>query len=381
MTFANDPGSIQILGAGPTGLGAAYRLQELGFDDFTVLEAEAHPGGLASSYRDDHGFTWDVGGHVQFSHYAYYDHVLDRVLAGGWLWHDRQAWIRIKDRFIPYPFQNNIHRLDTGDRCEALRGLEEAAVARWARPAPGNFAEWIAATFGDGVARLFMYPYNEKVWGYPLDRLGAAWVGERVAIPDVDSIRRNILEGRDDVGWGPNNRFRFPSTGGTGAIWHGVAGTIRPERLAFGHRVTGVDLPARSARLGDGRRLRYGTLISSIPLDVMTAMCDGLPTEARRAADTLLHSSVHILGIGLKGGRPALPRTVMALPFWASQAPDTLSASDSRRRWMGGLGCISLSRYTTKVRWRGISAAQRKQVRTFCPNQLVFRVHNEKEAE
>jgi protoporphyrinogen oxidase len=75
-----DPGRVLVVGAGPTGLGAAWRLHELGCDDFLVLEAGETPGGLASSFRDEHGFTWDVGGHVQFSHYAYYDSVLDRAV-------------------------------------------------------------------------------------------------------------------------------------------------------------------------------------------------------------------------------------------------------------------------------------------------------------
>ena len=36
-----------IIGAGPTGLGAAYRLKELNEHDFIVLEASSHVGGLA----------------------------------------------------------------------------------------------------------------------------------------------------------------------------------------------------------------------------------------------------------------------------------------------------------------------------------------------
>ena len=78
----NDPGRLLIVGVGPTGLGAAYRLQELGFEDYWILEAGNEPGGLASSHVDSKGFTWDIGGHVQFSHYAYYDNVLDRALPG-----------------------------------------------------------------------------------------------------------------------------------------------------------------------------------------------------------------------------------------------------------------------------------------------------------
>src|SRR5207302_1513351 len=61
-----------IIGAGPTGLGAAYRLKELGYKNFHVYERSSHLGGLASSFTDSAGFTWDIGGHVMFSHYKYY---------------------------------------------------------------------------------------------------------------------------------------------------------------------------------------------------------------------------------------------------------------------------------------------------------------------
>ena len=63
-------GRIVILGAGPTGLGAAHRLTELGHDDWDIFEGSDHVGGLASSVTDDHGFIWDHGGHVMFSHYT-----------------------------------------------------------------------------------------------------------------------------------------------------------------------------------------------------------------------------------------------------------------------------------------------------------------------
>ena len=166
----NDPGRVVILGAGPTGLGAAVRLHELGHDRWQVIEQEDRPGGLARSYVDDAGFTWDCGGHVQFSHYAYYDALCDRAVGDAWLDHERESWIWIKGRFVPYPFQNNIQRLDPADRDRALAGVVRAAACRARRPA--NFAEWIVATFGDALAELFFFPYNRKVWGYPLERLG-----------------------------------------------------------------------------------------------------------------------------------------------------------------------------------------------------------------
>ena len=43
---------IVIIGAGPTGLGAAYRLKELGYTNFMVYDRLPHIGGLASSFTD-----------------------------------------------------------------------------------------------------------------------------------------------------------------------------------------------------------------------------------------------------------------------------------------------------------------------------------------
>jgi protoporphyrinogen oxidase len=56
-----------IIGAGPTGPGAAYRLKQLGVSSFILLEASDQVGGLSASHQDRAGFTWDVGGHVLFS--------------------------------------------------------------------------------------------------------------------------------------------------------------------------------------------------------------------------------------------------------------------------------------------------------------------------
>src|SRR5262249_21764290 len=56
---------VLIIGAGPTGLGAAWRLLAAGESDWLLCEAAVDAGGLASSVVDDAGFTWDLGGHVQ----------------------------------------------------------------------------------------------------------------------------------------------------------------------------------------------------------------------------------------------------------------------------------------------------------------------------
>ena len=76
-----DSPRIVIIGAGPTGLAAAYRLRELGYRNFVMLEERGKVGGLASSETSPNGFTYDIGGHVLFSHYAYFDALFDKLSA------------------------------------------------------------------------------------------------------------------------------------------------------------------------------------------------------------------------------------------------------------------------------------------------------------
>ena len=299
----NDPGRVVIVGAGPTGLGAAYRLHELGVHTVTLVEAAGGPGGLASSYVDAMGFTWDVGGHVQFSHYDYYDAVLDRALGAAWLEHERQSWVWVEKSWVPYPFQYNLHRLPPAERDRALAGLESASRGA-AAPRAANFGAWIVQTFGRGIADVFLRPYNEKVWGYPLDTLGVDWMGDRVPMPDLERVRRNVREERDDVSWGPNHRFRYPRQGGTGAIWRGVAGLLDRARIRFNVGVRRLALGEGRLELRDGQTLAFDHLISSLPLDVLSDMSHGLSARARRAAAALRHSSCHIVGVGLRGPRP-----------------------------------------------------------------------------
>ena len=114
---------IVIVGAGPTGLGAAHRLHEQGRTGWTLVEAAAEPGGLAASVVDPQGFTWDLGGHVLFSHYEYFDRLMDELLGEAWLQHVRESWVWMRERFIPYPLQNNIWRLPPDDLLACIDGL------------------------------------------------------------------------------------------------------------------------------------------------------------------------------------------------------------------------------------------------------------------
>jgi len=290
---------IVIIGAGPTGLGAGYRLQELGYDDWVILEAADYVGGLATSFTDDKGFTYDIGGHVMFSHYPYYDELVDKLMGGDYTELQREAWVWMEDRFIAYPFQNNIRDLEPATVFDCVNGLIQAQ--RENRPFE-NFKQWVDAVFGPGIARHFMIPYNFKVWATPAELMNYVWIGERVSVVDVESILRNVILGEDQVSWGPNNTFRYPLRGGTGFLYDGLR-TFVEDHLQLETPVASVDPVAKQVRTADGRTWDYDVLLSTMPLNRLVGCMEPAPDAARAAADGLHWSGSHIVGVGLD--RPA----------------------------------------------------------------------------
>ncbi len=294
---------IVILGGGPCGLGAAWRLKELGHEDWQLFERDQQWGGLASSYQDAEGFWWDVGGHVLFSHYRYFDQVMDTLLGkeDGWVFHEREAWIRMQGRFIPYPLQNNIHHLPRDIFWECLKGIIDINKGNHTAR-PSHFGEWIETRFGRGLAKWFLLPYNFKTWGYPPDELDWSWVGDRIATVDLKKVLRNYVYEKDDISWGPNSRFRFPLHGGTGAVWGAMAERFPQEKIHLNHEVRSISVRDREILFGDGTRETYDFLLTTIPLTNLVKMADlEAPFDA---PPPLKYSSTHIVGLALKGNPP-----------------------------------------------------------------------------
>ena len=289
---------IIILGAGPCGLGAAVALLKLEHLDWQIFERNDRVGGLSSSFVDSQGFTWDVGGHVLFSHYQYFDEAVKAALGDAYYEHFRESWIRILNTWVPYPFQNNIRHLPADALAECINGLRNVRQNDDAK----NFHEWMLTKFGSGIVKYFLEPYNRKVWGVPLESMSKDWVGERVSIVDLKRIERNIAESLDDVNWGPNNKFRFPKYGGTGAIFDGIARHFR-NRISLNKEVTRINLQLKEVYFADGQKIKYDILINTSPLDRFIRSCVSIPESVRLATDDLEHNSGLIVGLGISGKR------------------------------------------------------------------------------
>jgi UDP-galactopyranose mutase len=310
------PPHVAVVGAGPCGLACAHELERLGHGDWTLYERASYPGGHASSHVDPAGFTWDEGGHVVFSHFGEFDRLLDETLGDDVHEHERSSYVRVDGRWVPYPFQNNLRYLSAEDAYDCLVGLIDAPGAN----GDSDFATWMQRTFGEGITKQFMRPYNTKVWAVAPEHMSATWIAERVSVVDHKRALRSVLLGLDDVGWGPNNTFRFPRSGGTGEIYRRLAAGLG-ENVRYESELVEVDTEKRELRFADGHTEEYEALVSTMPLDRLVACIDDCPSEVREAAaHALEHNSVWIVGVGcdrpLSDDRSWLYFADPAIPFY-----------------------------------------------------------------
>lgn len=340
-TRASSP--AVVIGAGPTGLSAAYHL---GADALLVEQCE-RVGGWCRSVVD-RGFTFDMAGHIMFSNDAYVHELYALLLGDNVHWQDREAWIYSNGAYTRYPFQGALYGLPPSVIKECIVGAIEArfgSIQAGKRPAeadanldytgperrgmfeplmnggkgsarrapyagderragtgvkrkPRNFEEFIYKVWGAGIAKHFAVPYNRKLWAVPLDEMETSWLGGRVPLPNLEEMIEGALSPVPKP-MGPNARFGYPLRGGFQALMDGFLPHLKGG-LRLKTRVTGV-YPARHAlTLSDGSTVAYEYLISTMPLPRLVELIGAAaPDEVRAAAAKLRHVSVRCVNIGI----------------------------------------------------------------------------------
>ncbi|WP_333874421.1 FAD-dependent oxidoreductase [Methylobacter sp.] len=103
-----DRTKVAIIGAGPTGLSAAFHAQ-----DSVLLEANNTVGGWCSSLEEN-GFTFDFAGHIIFSKEPYVHEMYRKLLGDNVHWQDRGVSVYSNDLHTRYPLKGGFQSLMNG---------------------------------------------------------------------------------------------------------------------------------------------------------------------------------------------------------------------------------------------------------------------------
>ena len=282
-----------ILGSGVSGLALAQTLVERGFDrsSLHLFEAAPVPGGLCRSKTVD-GFTYDVaGGHILYSK----DHAAMAWMkeqAGGeaaFVEKRRDTRIRFGDRWVRYPFENGLGDLPRDVNFECILGYVNAWHARLASgsAAPDDFAGWIRWRFGEGIARHFMDPYNEKIWKRDLAEVSSSWVAGRVPEAPIEDVLKASVGIRTE-GYTHQSVFYYPKQGGFQAITDGLA-RVLADRVRYSTPVKSVERRGTSWFV-DGEPFDH--VVTTLPLDALPSIVEGVPRDVAEAMEGLTYNSL-----------------------------------------------------------------------------------------
>ena len=299
---------VVILGAGLAGLAAARQLR-LSRRPYFLFERESRVGGLCRSEKVA-GFTFDYTGHLL--HLARPESralILGELkLKNAFNLIQRRSFIHSHGVYTRYPFQANTYGLPSEVVLECLEGfvnarLEEAkkkpasAKASAGRTIQPSFEDWIVRTFGLGIAKHFMRPYNTKLWGVPPSQMTTDWMGRFIPTPGLRDVLLGALKDRGEA-VGYNAQFLYPKQGGIETL---VKALAKGADARCGLAATSVDLKRCEVGLSNGQRVRASRIISTLPLPRLLSLCASLPPAVARAKRRLRASSVFNVNFGLKG--------------------------------------------------------------------------------
>lgn len=288
---------IIILGAGLTGLSAAWHLQRKGIE-CRVYEKDPEVGGLCRS-KNINSFIFDYDGHLlHFKHrevFAFVKNLLGTNLAA----HKRQAQVYAFSKFIPYPFQANLRYLPLPVFKECLLGAIQAQNSSHRGEGENlSFSDWANRVFGQGIAKHFMLPYNRKFWGVPLEALTCQWVDGFIPLPSFEqAVSAAIAESREEFGY--NARFWYPRKGGINQLVLALSKGIR--HLHTNSAVREIDLGKKEIKTGSGEKEKFDLLISTLPLPELPRLIKDIPEKERSLFGKLKWNSIYNLNLGVEG--------------------------------------------------------------------------------
>ncbi len=224
---------VYIIGAGFTGLTAAYELSKRGIP-VVVLEADSEVGGLAADYTlpdgqqverfYHHWFTNDVHVMALIKELGLQERVVVRPTNTGLYF--ANTIFRLSSpldllKFTPLPF---LDRLRLGWMALAVRRVKD-----WRTLEGRTAAEWLRSMGGDNVYRIVWEPLLRGKFGPYADRVGAVWFWNKLKL-------RGSSRGK-----GSAEELAYFS-GGFGALARGLADAVRRAggRIENGRTVRGL---------------------------------------------------------------------------------------------------------------------------------------------
>ena len=325
-----------IIGAGPAGLTAAYKLLKETDIKPIILEESEYIGGISRTavYK---GNRMDLGGHRFFSKNAEVNELwrelipmqgapayddkrlgIEKELAEGgpdpekedrvMLLRNRISRILFLHKFFDYPISlklDTFKNMGLGRTMRSGFGYVKSAMFKKEEDSLENF---YINRFGRPLYEMFFEDYTENLWGRHPSQISADWGAQRVKGLSLSRAVWNVISkpfrSKDKVETSLIEQYLYPKKG-PGQLWEFLADDIKKlgGEIVMNTKVKDIRLSAdgknvESVVSEDGREFKGDIFMSTMPVrDLVAGMIGDVPSDVRRVADGLPYRDYITVGM------------------------------------------------------------------------------------
>lgn len=300
--------TVAIIGAGPAGLSAAYKLALKGIK-VKVFEAENAVGGMAKTIPL-WGQLVDLGPHRFFSNDPRVNGIWLDVIGKKYSMVSRLTRIYYRKTFFTYPLKafNVIIGLGFFEAVYCVLSYIKAKV--FPVKNESTFEDWVSNRFGHRLFAIFFKSYSEKLWGIPCKKLDADFAAQRIKKFSLyEAIKSTVISSAKSKHKTLVDEFAYPHLG-AGAFYHEMAQKINDlgGKIYLNTPVVSIH-PSQTAeaqtilKLGNGAELHFDHIISSMPItDLVKRM--GAPDDVLCHAQALRFRNTILVYLHVEGNSP-----------------------------------------------------------------------------
>jgi len=283
---------LGILGGGIAAISFSYFYE----NNSTIIEKESTLGGLCRSIVDDNNIPWDIGPHITFSKNIEILEFIISLVEMNKL--KRLNKVLYNKSLIKYPFENDLYNLPEIDRDYCLNTFLDNPFSNYESE---NMLEFFYETFGEGITRLYLEPYNRKIWKYEPSFMDKQMV-ERIPKPPAEDIIKSA-KGISTEGYVHQLYFHYPKSGGFQSIVDSLALKINQKtEINLNNEIHEVKIGKDYKISTSESNYVFEQLISTIPIhELIPRISPKPPSQIMKALDELIYNSIHITCVTIKG--------------------------------------------------------------------------------
>lgn len=257
---------LLILGAGLSSLGFYNSLKK-----GVIYEKESRPGGKIKSNNLDKYF-FDQGAHICHSKNIKWLKFLgaDDLEKVNF---SKGKIINYKEgKIFGYPVQNNLYILSNDEKKIVLKELfsnvPNTEICE-------NYKDWLTSQYGAFLTDKFYKLYTAKYWRTNPEKMSVDWLRGRLLKLDKNRIIEGLFHEPSDS-QAIFNYFRYPKQEGFEFFFKNL---FKKIPIRFNKKATSLNLKKRIISFSDNEKIKYESLITSIPLDEICKISVDMPTK------------------------------------------------------------------------------------------------------